>query len=85
MADAIITPDSLPAVVYVQKGNYRGIAELFINASAEGALKREIGVGVVPGARVGIYKLDRIVQIKVGIQEIPQEPAILADPIPTTS
>lgn len=72
MPEPIPALDALPESVYVQKGNYHGVSELFINASAQGALRRNLGVGVVPGARVGVYRLDRIVEIKVGIQEIAQ-------------
>lgn len=72
--------NELPAHVYVQRGNWHGAAELFVNASAQGALQRDLGLGIVPGSRVGVYKLERIVQIKVGVQEINQSVQIETSP-----
>lgn len=68
----------MPEVLYVQKGIYNSINEVVVNQTPEGALRRDLGTAGKPGEHVGIYKLDRIVQIKIGVTEVPQ------DPTPTT-
>lgn len=74
----------LPTTLYVQIGMSGASEELFTNSSPELALGRVLGGDRVPGEHVGIYKLDRVVQVKAGIMEVPiaseGEPAAPAEP-----
>lgn len=60
----------LPETLYVQAGSLNG-HDLFVNRTPSGALYRNIGAGLVPGAEVGIYRFERVVQIAAGIVETP--------------
>jgi hypothetical protein len=71
----------LPETLYVQVGMTGASEELFTNSSPERALGRLLGDGRVAGETVGIYRLDRLVQIKAGIMEVPKtEPGVDAPP-----
>lgn len=49
----------LPAVLYVQDDG----RELQLNRTPEGALNRNLGLRTKSGEHVGVYKLDRVVQL----------------------
>lgn len=63
---------ALPSTLYVQVGAAGASEELFTNSTPELALGRILGNGRVAGETVGIYKLERVVQIKAGIMEVPK-------------
>lgn len=59
----------LPAVLYVQDDG----RELVVNRTDVGALNRNLGLRTKAGEHVGVYKLDRVVQLqkKDAVVEVP--------------
>jgi hypothetical protein len=81
----------MPDTVYVQTGLTATptgtIEEYTINSTPEKALARNLGPGREAGNIVGIYKLDRVVKIAIGITEIPisTETPATTEPTPTAA
>lgn len=58
----------LPETLYVQNGLI-GPQNLFVNRTPAGAIQQLLGVGYTPGAVVGVYKLERVVRLELGVVE----------------
>lgn len=73
----------LPETLYIQPGKVMS-DDLFVNRTPAGVLNRKLGQGFTAGARVGVYKLERITQFGVGVVEIVPPPAAPAAPTEPT-
>jgi hypothetical protein len=73
----------LPDVLYIQPGKV-GDDDLFVNKTPNGVMSRHLGTGFTTGARVGVYRLERVTKFGVGIVEMPTTTAAAA-PVATTA
>lgn len=60
----------LPDVVYIQAGRV-GNDDLFVNRTPQGAVSRPLGQEFESGAMVGVYRLEKIVRMTVGVVQTP--------------
>ncbi len=69
----------LPDMLFVQPGKI-GNDDLFVNRTTNGVMSRKLGPDFQPGARVGIYKLERITTLGVAVVEVMPTPAAATPP-----
>lgn len=76
----------LPQTLFVQEGEV-GNQNLFVNRTHGGAIQQQLGTKHVPGQAVGVYRLERVVNLAFSIVETPvaevKPDVVVAAPGPT--